>query len=320
MRRILVVRGGAIGDFVLTLPALKLLRDNFPASHLEILGYKHIVALAENRFYADAVRSIEYAPLAGFFAKGATLDRALADHFASFDLVISYLFDPDRVFEHNVTRCGVADFIACPHKPTSDGHAALQLARPLSEQLGLRLADPAALLFPSAADLAFADEFLSELAQPICAIHPGSGSATKNWPIENWEGLGERLLDGESGVGSVLVVGGEADAASVAPLRSAWNSSCIRFAENLALPNLAAVLSRCALFLGHDSGISHIAAAVDAPCVLLFGPTDPEVWAPANKQVHVVRADTKKLTDIAVEDVYGRAQHRLASGKASPSS
>ncbi|HSH40447.1 MAG TPA: hypothetical protein VK993_16870 [Chthoniobacterales bacterium] len=63
MKRILVIRGGAIGDFVLTLPAIKLLRDAYPDARLEILGYKHIAALAENRFYAEAIRSIEYAAL-----------------------------------------------------------------------------------------------------------------------------------------------------------------------------------------------------------------------------------------------------------------
>ena len=68
MNRILVIRGGAIGDFVLTLPAIKLLRDRFPKAHIEILGYKHIAALAEKRFYAQAVRSIEYGPLSSLFA------------------------------------------------------------------------------------------------------------------------------------------------------------------------------------------------------------------------------------------------------------
>ncbi len=63
MNRILVIRGGAIGDFVLTLPALKALRDAWPQARIEILGYKHIAALAENRFYAQAVRSIEYGRL-----------------------------------------------------------------------------------------------------------------------------------------------------------------------------------------------------------------------------------------------------------------
>src|SRR5919202_4302019 len=98
MKRILVIRGGAIGDFILTLPALKALRDARPATHIEILGYKHIAVLAENRFYAQAVRSIEYGPLARFFAAGSELPAELADYFAGFDLIISYLYDPDQVF------------------------------------------------------------------------------------------------------------------------------------------------------------------------------------------------------------------------------
>ncbi|MFN2507329.1 MAG: glycosyltransferase family 9 protein [Chthoniobacterales bacterium] len=64
MNRILVIRGGAIGDFVLTLPAIKLLRENFPDARMEILGHTQIAALAEKRFYADAVRSIEDGALA----------------------------------------------------------------------------------------------------------------------------------------------------------------------------------------------------------------------------------------------------------------
>ena len=64
MNRILVIRGGAIGDFILTLPALKAFRDARPQAHMEILGYKHIAVIAENRFYAQAVRSIEYGALA----------------------------------------------------------------------------------------------------------------------------------------------------------------------------------------------------------------------------------------------------------------
>src|SRR6266404_5110015 len=94
LNRILVIRGGAIGDFILTLPAIKLLRDGFPDAHLEILGYKHIAALAERRFYADAVRSIESASLAKFFAKNSELPVDLVEYFGSFDLVLSYLYDP----------------------------------------------------------------------------------------------------------------------------------------------------------------------------------------------------------------------------------
>src|SRR5512135_2059255 len=91
--RILVVRGGAIGDFILTLPAIGALRDRWPDAHLEILGYPHILELANGRYYADAIRSIEARALAGFFVPHNILDPGLVDYFGSFQLVVSYLFD-----------------------------------------------------------------------------------------------------------------------------------------------------------------------------------------------------------------------------------
>src|SRR5438132_10766979 len=86
MNRILVIRGGAIGDFILTLPALRALRGAYPQAHIDILGYKHIAALAENRFYAQAIRSIEYGPMSGFFARDSELSPELSSYFSSFDL------------------------------------------------------------------------------------------------------------------------------------------------------------------------------------------------------------------------------------------
>src|SRR5438132_11097844 len=125
MNRILVIRGGAIGDFILTLPALKALREARPRAHIEILGYKHIAVVAENRFYAQAVRSIEYGRLASFFAKNSELPAELADYFASFDLIISYLYDPDRIFESNLRRCGVENLLCGPAKINEkNGHGA----------------------------------------------------------------------------------------------------------------------------------------------------------------------------------------------------
>jgi len=192
MNRVLVIRGGAIGDFILTLPALKALREAYPDARLEILGYKHIAALAENRFYAQAVRSIEYGPTSSFFAKNSELPAELANYFASFDLIISYLFDPDRIFENNLRRCGVENLLCGPAKIVETGvHAARQLALPI-EQLGIGVGDLTEKVFPSIDDRQFAKEFLQFLQQPILAIHPGSGSTEKNWPLENWIALFSR--------------------------------------------------------------------------------------------------------------------------------
>ncbi len=293
MKRILVIRGAAIGDFILTLPAIRLLRENFPQARIELLGYKHILEIAENRFYAEAIRSIEYAPFAGFFAKDTELSTELCGYFRSFDLVVNYLFDPDRIFEQNLVRAGVDNFLACSPKIGGLDHAAKQLARPL-EQLGLSLGDHAAHLYPSLGDRETAEEFLRVISAPIIALHPGSGSKPKNWPIAHWRQLAESLTDV-----SLLIVGGEADDAEV----EALSSVSVHRAHNLSLPLLAAILQKCALFLGHDSGISHLAAAVGTRCVLLFGPTNPEIWAPANENVVILRAPSGVLRDIEIEEV-----------------
>ncbi len=308
MQRILVIRGGAIGDFVLTLPAIKLLRDNFPASHIEILGYKHIVSLAERRFYADATRSIESAALASFFAKAAELPSELADYFASFDLIVSYLFDPDKIFETNLRRCGVETLLFGSPKISDDAHAATQLARPLKD-LGLTLQTPSARIFPSATDRQSARSLVKSSATPMFALHPGSGGATKNWPLRSWRSLGEQLL--ASGTARLLlVIGGEADRDGLAAMKGLHDARVL-FAENLPLPQLAAALEGCAMFIGHDSGISHIAAAVEIPCVLLFGPTDPAVWGPANANVRVCRATSRLLADITSAEVQQAARALL---------
>lgn len=298
MNRILVIRGGAIGDFVLTLPAIKLLRDAYPRARLEILGYQHIAALAEQRFYADAIRSIEYGPLARFFAKDAVLPQRFVGYLGGFDLVVSYLFDPDKIFERNLRRCGVDNFLACSPKIHNHEHATVQLARPL-EQLGLTLTERAATLYPSSADGEFARSSYPEKA--TIALHPGSGSESKNWPLRKWADLAETLARSLPGT-TLLIVGGEADRRQMGSFRGDY-SHLVTFAESLALPTLAAVLQRATLFVGHDSGISHIAAAVGTPALLLFGPSDPAVWAPANANVRVLRARTGNIADLQLGEV-----------------
>ena len=309
MNRILVIRGGAIGDFILTLPTLKALREAYPQAHLEILGYKHIAVLAENRFYAQAVRSIEYGPLSSFFAKNSQLPTQLANHFASFDLVISYLYDPDGIFENNLRRCGVENLIHGPVKVGDREHAARQLARPL-EEVGLQATDFAPKIYPSTEDRKFAEAFLLGMPRPILAIHPGSGSETKNWPIENWIEFGSRSGALQSATGEdgrfekrpSLIVSGEADEIQCARLESEWKDRDVCCAKNLPLPHLAAVLEN-SIFVGHDSGISHLAAAAGAKCILLFGPTDPDVWAPMNENVRVIRPKTGAVKDVDIAQV-----------------
>ena len=159
--------------------------------------------------------------------------------------------------------------------------------------------NPAARIYPTELDREFARDFLADSTKPVIALHPGSGSQTKNWPIEKWKKLGEHVFSTDR---SVLVISGEADEERLEQLEIAWKGRPVRFAKNLALPHLAALLEGL-IFLGHDSGVSHIAAAAGARSILLFGRTDPAVWAPANENVTVLRAPEGDLSLLAVDTV-----------------
>ncbi|MDP9253538.1 MAG: hypothetical protein M3O66_01135, partial [Verrucomicrobiota bacterium] len=224
---------------------------------------------------------------------------------------LSYLFDPDEIFESNLKRCGVQRFISQSPKIKDQEHAARQLARPL-KQIGLCAHDAAPILYPNEADRFAAREFLGRPAAPLFAIHPGSGSETKNWPIENWITLGEHLLSIKNPRVTLVVVSGAADERQTARLRSLWKQKPARFAMNLALPHLAALLEG-SIFVGHDSGISHLAAAAGARCVLLFGPTDPAIWAPANRNVTILRAPEGNLRKLRFETVRDALDFRFTN-------
>src|SRR5207249_9872090 len=227
--------------------------------------------------------------------------------------------DPDRIFENNLRRCGVENLLCGPSRIVEKaGHAACQLARPI-EEMGIRVAGLTKEGLPSLEDRQFASDFLRSLQQPIIAIHPGSGSKEKNWPLENWTALFSRegaLSDAEGKGGrrcpSLVVLSGEADKAQTEQLESEWKNLDVRFAKNLPLPQLAAVLQR-SIFIGHDSGISHLAAAAGANCILLFGPTNPAVWAPKNNNVHVLQAPNGSISDLKIEHVEAALAGALCS-------
>jgi ADP-heptose:LPS heptosyltransferase len=276
--RVLVIRGGAIGDFILTLPVLRLLREMIPNCHLEVMGYLSIATLAQTAGLADSMRSLDHRTMAALFAKNAPIDEALSEHLKSFNLIVSYLFDPDGHFRASMERIGVKTLIECSHRVQPDqGHASRQLAKPL-EKLAMFVED---------SHLQTAHFERREIIPNRIAIHLGSGSEKKNWPLERWLALADDFPDHE-----VIFITGEAEQerGMLIENRPSWHS--------LPLPELACRLSTCAAFLGHDSGISHLAAACGVPSLLLFGPTDPAVWAPPQPWVTILRAENGDLASL----------------------
>jgi ADP-heptose:LPS heptosyltransferase len=296
--KILVIRGGAIGDFILTLPAIAALRRQFPQAHLEVLGYPRVIPLAGG--LVNRSRSIEARALAGFFARNGDLAEDWADYFSEFDIIISYLYDPDEIFENNVRRCTPAQFIPGPHRADEQAklHAARVYLKPL-ERLAIFDADhvPQLILQPASGN---------QPAVPAAqlALHPGSGSELKNWPQGKWAELLERLA--HSTEFSLLLVGGEAEGERLQELSRHVRipPARLRVAQSLPLVELARCLQACAAFIGHDSGISHLAAAAGLPGLILWGDTVEEIWRPPSEKMIVLRHPAG-LASLEVREVIG---------------
>ena len=305
MPRVLVIRGGAIGDFILTLPAIKLVRDSIPNCHLEVLGYPGIMDLAVASGHAEASKSLEHRSMALLFVPNAKIDEALCEYLRSFNLIVSYLYDPDGHLQGNMQRIGVKTFLAMPSRVVDgEGHAAKQLARPL-ESLAMYLEDPA----PSIRVAAQSD--LTEATR--IAIHPGSGSIKKNWPVEHWCRVGHELHAAYPGARIALITGeAEAERGITEQVTTAWQGLPVDHWEGLPLTELAALLPSCACLLGHDSGIGHLAAACGVPNHLFFGPSDPATWAPQNSGVTVHQVPSRNLQDLGFDDGWGLLKAFLA--------
>lgn len=276
--KILVIRGGAIGDFILTLPVFAALRAQLPKARLEVLGYRHIAQLAQASGLVDEVRPIDVRPLAAFFARDGELAPEWRDYFAGFAIVISFLFDPDGIFQANVARCTKAQFIAGPHRPDERGgiHATETFLKPL-ERIAIFDADPVPRL-----TLNTQPSTLDQIA-----LHPGSGSEQKNWPEAKWSELLATISRNPSH--QLLLVGGEAEGDRLERLATDLPSSRVQIAHCLSLVELAQRLKACSAFVGHDSGISHLAAAAGLPVLALWGETVEAVWRPRGKRVRIVR-------------------------------
>jgi heptosyltransferase-3 len=296
-RRILLIRGGALGDFILTLPVLAALRRHFPAHALEILGYESVASLAVAAELADRVSALESPALAGFFVRDGSWPAKAADYFAGFELIISYVFDPEKIFQSNVVRCSSARFLAGPHRPDESAglHAANVLLR-LLEILGISESDPCPrLLLPGPA---------RRSAEAWLAVHPGSGSAKKNWPEPKWAELLQQLAAKTRW--HFLLIGGEAEGARCKRLAAVLPPRRARLAQNLPLVVLAQEMRSCAAFIGHDSGVTHLAAALDMPGLVLWGPSNEAIWRPLSGRMRLLRND-RGLDALPVETVLREA-------------
>lgn len=295
----LILRAGAIGDFILTLPALTALRQTWPDAHIELAGHPHSGQLAVAGGLVNTVVSLDNAEFARLFAFDAQLPGKQVQYIRSFDLIVSYLSDSDGIVQKNLVAGGARRLI-CASAQVTDRHAIDTLLRPLEELGILAPANAYSQLCLSDRQREDGRRRAADLGGKIVVLHPGSGSPRKNWPLEHFVALATRLRAGTP-LTPVFTVG-EADEPIARELRSL--ASPVAVLPPCSLLDLAGFLSAGIGYVGNDSGITHLAAALGIPVIALFGPTNPRLWAPRGPNTTVLTGSVESLTGISVDQVF----------------
>jgi ADP-heptose:LPS heptosyltransferase len=288
---ILIIHQGALGDFSLRLPALRAFRHHYPDASIEIWGYPEILRLVERSVYVDTIYSIERERIAPLFTPDSPVPASLIERFRSFDLICIFGGERQTTFVHNLKRIGVKKVYRIdPFPPDgSPTHVIDHQACQLSNR-GLQAPLSTPVLFPPEEAHQRAASFLEERkidgTARLVALHPGSGSSAKVWSPRNCAQLSRYLLKNDR-VHLILPIG-PADEEHAEDYCNHISSDRILPVTNLPLTELAALLKRCMVYVGNDSGVTHMAAAVGTPVIALFGPTDPRVWGPRGTGVHSV--------------------------------
>jgi ADP-heptose:LPS heptosyltransferase len=298
IERVAVVFPGALGDLLLALPALRLLRARHAGAHLTLVVAGPLVSLASLLEVADEVASLDDRDGARLFG-GDELPRWLSGR----PTLYSWIGSADAALRaHLGGATGAAHFHRVEQGP-GERHVAAEYVRALG--LALALPEPVPVrIRPRASALASA--LLARLAAPVLVVHAGAGSRAKRWDnagfvqVANWW---------RAAGGTAVVVAGPAEAGE-APMLGPPE------ARDWPLPDVAALLAGAALFLGNDSGISHLAAAVGAPGVVLFGPTDARRWRPLSPvivalQARSTRPDGIDLRALPAQRVIAACQRRV---------
>ena len=254
--RTLVIHSGGIGDFLLTCPAILQVAKEGP---VELAGDPSRLALATA--HVKAIHPINRIDFESVFSNPS---RTLCAFLARFDRAIVWMRD-DGTIASTLRGCGVSDARVFPGLPPHDWtqHA----SRYYLHCLGLPDAAPLHLHFDA-----------SPTPHDVI-IHPGSGSSKKNWPADRFVALANAL---ESLARSVTWCFGPAE-------REPFATAASRIIRCDSLISVARELAATNLYIGNDSGITHLAAAAGAATIALFGPTVPQIWAPLGKNVTVIQ-------------------------------
>jgi ADP-heptose:LPS heptosyltransferase len=284
VHHILIWHQGGLGDLLLAGPALAALSRHFSRARITALGHPERWRLLKDSLPLEEVWDSGEARWIHLFGEG-DLPPQMRERLARFQLAL--VFSPRRptIRLDRLRQAGIGRVHWLPSFPETGVEAVAALQARHLAALGLPYVP---VPFKLAVGLSQNEE-LPELPGPgpWLAVAPGSGHPLKNWPLAHYYEV-SRALGWEFGL-EVVWLAGPAEGDLLPYLKALTGAQGQILLANRPLATVARVLCRCRLYLGNDSGLTHLAAAVGGPeVVALFGPTDPRVWAPLGPRLRTL--------------------------------
>ncbi len=305
-RRGAIINPGAIGDNLLTLPLAAYMQKTLALDAVDFIGNADYIEYLQGRSCISNTRSINSMPLYNLFVDPDefVLDEGqkLAKSLCSYEWIVSFLGEPSSNFENNLiasiytshpAHISILPLIPDDNQSTHISRFYIEKfcqANDL-EQTDFKFNQEAKLIQPIETDIEngkmLARSLGVDASKKEVVIHPGSGGQYKCWNIDNISAVARNL---KAAGHEIVFLLGPAEIERFSAEQKDTLSAIGRLFSSLPLRQTMQIISSCDCFLGNDSGISHLSATLGTPTVVLFGPTNPDIYRPIGPHVEVVTA------------------------------
>jgi ADP-heptose:LPS heptosyltransferase len=331
-RNILVIDFGQLGDVVMSLPALRAIRERYPHALITVIVGRPGAQIIDMSGYANATIEVDRVQLRDGFkplsvvrifqvvkdVRQRKFDFVIDLHsFSETNLLGFFSGASKRLFSRRPGRS--LDFLAnfSPKPPVDKndpGQHLIDRYLDVLVPLGIRDQPRVPRLLTRAEDDRAVDALLrkakAETGTPLVGLFPGAGHPGRCWPLEQFAELADFLIRND-GVRPIIFVGPE-ERHLVQRMRALFPSTCVVL-EKLAIPQLAAAQARLAVFVSNDTGPVHIAAAVGTPVVVMIDLPRPHAYVPTGASQRLIFSES--VTAIEVEQVYAATRELLSAGR-----
>jgi heptosyltransferase-2 len=302
-RRILIRSANWVGDAVMTTPALRAIRQHFPGARITLLAKPWVLPVFEHNPHVD--ERLVY--------QAADRHRGLMGLWRLAKDLRQQRFDLAVLLQNAFEAALLAWLARIPQRLgfTTDGRSLLLTHRMrnwpalkkghlvdyylgLLKEAGFSAEGRDLELFLTPQERMAARRMLTDLGisqtDVIIGINPGATYGTaKRWPADRYIALSRKLIQ-EKGV-KILVFGGPGEARLGQEIAGRTGQGCFNLCDRTTLHQAMSLIDCCRAFVTNDSGLMHVAAALNIPQVAVIGPTDPHVTGPTNAESRIVRAE-----------------------------